>query len=585
MSGAAGEPVAGNGTDLAATDTSASGVVGAAVQVGAGDDVIRGIARGGSANLVGAIGTAVSQLALTVIVARALSLADTGVFFTVTSLFLIAVAVGNLGANTGLVYFLARLRAGSESAPTSAFVKAAFVPTTVLSLVMSVGVYLLAEPLARSIAPGSLELAADSLRAVAIFLPFASWESLAVAASRGTGSMRPNVVVSLIGRPLVQLAFVGLVLWVGSGGVISWGWGAAYVPAAVLALVWMRSLLRRRQARTAALAGSDEPLGGSGGSPAVAPLADHDDATRVAEGPDVPDAERPGARHRTPHTSVLGRFWRFSSARAVTSVMQVLAQRLDIVLVASLSSARDAAIYTAATRFVVVGQMAANALMMATQPRLAVAIARGDRAEVSQIYRTSTSWLVALTWPVYLVLIVFGETLLQVFGRSYGVGGVVIALISVAMLLSMAFGMLDTVLTMSGRTFWNLANAAVGLAVQIGVDVLLIPHLGFTGAAIGWSASIIVRNVVGLVMVSRAVHVTPFSRATLACMGLAVFCYLVISQTSEWVLGSGWVAFAVATVVGTGLYVVGLLRLRESLHLGALADALLRRRRSPRTPA
>lgn len=563
MSRPTGDPVAASGLDAVAAEGAASGVTdGSAAQAGGGDDVIRSIARGGSANLVGAIGTAVSQLALTVIVTRALSQADAGVFFTATSLFLIAVAVGNLGANTGLVYFLARLRAGNESATTSAFLKAAFVPTTVLSLVMAVGVYVLAEPLGRSIAGGSPGLAVDSLRALAIFLPFASWESLAVAASRGTGSMRPNVVVSLIGRPLAQLAFVVLALWVGSGGAISWGWGAAYVPAAVLAMMWMRSLLRRRASRTTALKAD---LGDDAGAAA--------DAARPADSATV----RTG-RHRAPSRSVLGRFWRFSSARAVTSVMQVLAQRLDIVLVASLSSARDAAIYTAATRFVVIGQMAANALMMATQPRLAVAIAQGDRAQVSQIYRTSTSWLVAMTWPVYLVLTVFGETLLQVFGRSYGVGGVVIALISVAMLLSMAFGMLDTVLTMSGRTVWNLANAAVGLAVQLGVDVLLIPHLGFTGAAIGWAASIIVRNVVGLVMVARAVHVTPFSRATWACMGLAVFCYLVVAQASEWVIGSGWVAFTVAAVVGTGLYAVGLLRLRESLHLHALADALLRRR-------
>ena len=526
-------------------------------------DAIRGIARGGSANLVGAVGTAVSQLALTIIVTRALTQSEAGVFFTVTSLFLIAVSVGNLGANTGLVYFLARLRAGREDVATAAFMKAAFIPTTLLSIAMAVVVYAVADPLARWIAPSSIDLASDSLRALAIFLPFASWESLAVAASRGTGSMRPNVIVSLIGRPLAQLVLVLVALWFGSASTISWGWGAAYLPAAGVAVWWMRRLLRRNRPTGAT------PEGGAA------------DLVEPTEG----EAAESGrtSRHMGPSRSrgsVFGRFWRFSSARAVTSVMQVLTQRLDIVLVASLASARDAAIYTAATRFVVIGQMASNALMMATQPRLAVAVAREDRQEVSQIYRTSTSWLVALTWPIYLILIVFGETLLQVFGRSYGVGGVVIALISVAMLLSMAFGMLDTVLTMSGRTMWNLANAAVGLVVQIGLDVILIPHLGFAGAAVGWAVSIVVRNLVGLVMVARAVGVTPFSRATWACMGLAVGCFLVLAQVAEWTLGSNWPAFLVASVVGSCVYAAGLWRLRDTLHLSALGDALLRRRRS-----
>lgn len=530
-------------------------------------DAIRGIARGGSANLIGAVGTAVSQLALTVIVTRALTQSDAGVFFTVTSLFLIAVSVGNLGANTGLVYFLARLRAGREDEQTAAFMKAAFVPTTLLSIAMAGVVYAMAAPLAGWIAPSSTDLAVDSLRAVAVFLPFASWESLAVAASRGTGSMRPNVVVSLIGRPLCQLLLVLVALWLGSASTISWGWGAAYLPAAGVALWWMRRLLRRPR-----------------------PPRDPSAEEAAAADPTAGEATESGrlSGHMGPSRSggsVFGRFWRFSSARAVTSVMQVLTQRLDIVLVASLASARDAAIYTAATRFVVIGQMASNALMMATQPRLAVAVAREDRREVSQIYRTSTSWLVALTWPIYLILIVFGETLLQVFGRSYGVGGVVIALISVAMLLSMAFGMLDTVLTMSGRTMWNLANAAVGLGVQIGLDVLLIPHLGFAGAAVGWAVSIVVRNLVGLVMVARAVGVTPFSRATWACMGLAVGCFLVLAQAAEWALGSSWRAFVVAAVVGSGCYALGLWRLRHTLHLSALSAALLRRRRATRSPA
>lgn len=532
---------------------------------GRSGDAIRGIARGGSANLVGAVGTAVSQLALTIIVTRALTQSEAGVFFTVTSLFLIAVSVGNLGANTGLVYFLARLRAGREDRQTAAFMKAAFVPTTLLSIAMAGGVYLVAEPLASSIAPSSTDLAVDSLRALAIFLPFASWESLAVAASRGTGSMRPNVVVSLIGRPLGQLVLVLVALWLGSASSISWGWGAAYVPAACVAIWWMRRLLRR-----------PHPLGVTSDGEAVDRVETIDSEAIDSAGP---SRQMGPSRSRG---SILGRFWRFSSARAVTSVMQVLTQRLDIVLVASLASARDAAIYTAATRFVVIGQMASNALMMATQPRLAVAVAREDRQEVSQIYRTSTSWLVALTWPIYLILIVFGETLLQVFGRSYAVGGVVIALISVAMLLSMAFGMLDTVLTMSGRTMWNLANATVGLVVQIGLDIVLIPHLGFAGAAVGWAVSIVVRNLVGLVMVARAVGVTPFSRATWACMGLAVGCFLVLAEAVDWALGSSWLAFLVASVVGSCVYALGLWRLRHQLYLSALGDAFLRRKRPAR---
>ena len=55
-------------------------------------------------------------------------------------------------------------------------------------------------------------------------------------------------------------------------------------------------------------------------------------------------------------------YWRFTVPRAVASVAQIGMARLDILLVASLRGPTEAALYVAATRFVVVGQLASQAL-------------------------------------------------------------------------------------------------------------------------------------------------------------------------------------------------------------------------------
>ena len=56
-----------------------------------------------------------------------------------------------------------------------------------------------------------------------------------------------------------------------------------------------------------------------------------------------------------------------------------------------------------------------------------------------------------------------------------------------AMLVATAVGPVDIVLLMSGKSLWNLLNTAVAVTANIVLNLLLIPHLGITGAAIAWA--------------------------------------------------------------------------------------------------
>ena len=70
-------------------------------------------------------------------------------------------------------------------------------------------------------------------------------------------------------------------------------------------------------------------------------------------------AGRP-ARRRPPRCAAP--FWRFTAPRALANVAQIALQRVDIVLVAALPGSAAAAIYAVAGRFVVLGQLANQAI-------------------------------------------------------------------------------------------------------------------------------------------------------------------------------------------------------------------------------
>ena len=497
---------------------------------------LRRIARGGTANLVGAAVTGLAQFALTVVVTRLLTQAEAGVFFSATSLFMVAVIVGNLGSNVGLVYFLSRCRALARNDLVGAYLTAALRPVVVVSVLLGVAMFVTAPELARLTVPDQAELGTTVLRVVCLLIPLASLENVALAGTRGLGTMRPNMVVALVARPVLQLVLVATALALGYRvGAVGFGWAVVFLPTAAVALWWLRRL--------------------------SAPLR------RGAVAPDGPPPR------------IWREFWGFSSPRALTSILQIAMQRLDIVLVGALAGAGAAAVYTAATRFVVVGQTLGTALGNASDPRIAEGMAHHDLTAVSRIYQTSTAWLVTLTWPMFLMLIVFRESMLTIFGAGYTSAQSTLVVLSLAMLLSTLFGTVDSIILMAGHSSWNLLNALLAAGVMFGLDVVLIPTWGVFGAAVGWASGIVVRNVVALAQARFALQLHPFGRATLISVALALVAFLLVPLVARAALGSGLTGIVVAGGVGGALYGVGLWVFRHPLDLAALG-ALRGRRQS-----
>jgi O-antigen/teichoic acid export membrane protein len=243
-------------------------------------------------------------------------------------------------------------------------------------------------------------------------------------------------------------------------------------------------------------------------------------------------------------------------------------QRLDIVLVAGLAGLRAAAVYAAVTRFVVVGQVAGTAFGRAVQPRLVAALVAGDRDASREVYRTATCWLVLLTWPLYLVLLTCAPWIVAaVFGPGYADGADVLRLLAASMLVATGCGMVDIVLTMAGRTAWNLANVVLAFGVNLGLDLWLVPRHGIWGAAIGWAAAILCANLVPLAQVHGFLRLDPFGRATLTAMGLAVLCFAVVPVLVRATSGAGPGAAVAGAVVAGPAYIAVAWRLRGPLRL------------------
>jgi O-antigen/teichoic acid export membrane protein len=542
-----GTPAAGPALTTETTQTTGTAQTPAAGPgAGSGAD-LGALARGGAISLVGAACSGAAGVGLVALVTRGFSRAEAGVFFAASSLFLLSAAVAKLGADTGLVYFISRLRVLGRRAGIGRVVVVALVPVALAGVLVGALLFAGAPWLAGRAVDGPPGHFTGYVRTLACFLPLAALSDALLAGTRGFRTQRPTALIEGIGRPLGQIVLIALAIATASAPWLGFAWGFPYLGAALLAWLALRARLRRR------------------------------DRSMV---PAPREATNGGGRERPDDHAVPWReFWGYTWPRTFAGIAQLAIQRLDILLVAALRGPADAAVYTAATRFLVVGQLGGNAISTAVQPQLGERLALADTAGARTLYRTATAWLMLLVWPLYLTCAVFAGPMMALFGPGYAAGTTVVLVLTGAMLVATGCGMVDMVLSMSGRTSWNLANVLLALAVNIGLDLVLIPHFGITGAAIGWAGAIVANNLVPLAQVGLVLKLHPFGAATATAAALAGLCFGAVPFGLRAVAGDGLLPLVAVTAVGALLYACGCWRLRHRLELTSLRALAIRRRR------
>lgn len=497
------------------------------------------LARGGALNLLGVVVSGSMQLVLTVVVARGVGASGTGAFFEAVALFTILSNVGELGADTGLVKILPRYRALNRNQDLGTVVQIAVWPVIIFGIAMGAATWLLAPQLTSVLAHSQHGAQVESyLRAFAPFIPLGAMATVVLAGTRGMGTMTPFVLVQNVFLPAIRPVLVGSAVYLGLGTLaVALGWAAPVGAAFLLGILFLLKLVvRTRRA-----------------DPGLSPA----------------------------HTRDISReFWGFAGPRALAAVFGITITWLDVLLVgAFLHSPRQAGIYAAASRLSVLGASMLSAVGMAIAPQVSELATLGKMREAQSLFQVGTWWLIALTWPAYLALAIFAPFLLQVYGNRFAAGSTALVILCLAQLFNLGTGNVTIVLLMVGKSSWNMINAAGSLTVNIGLNLLLIPRIGITGAAIAWAASIVCNNLAAVLEVNYLLRIRPFGRGYWVVTTASVLFFGVAGMIVRQIVGTNLAGFALFMGVSLPAYAVVLWRLRGILGLAAFRQSAVKRKR------
>lgn len=496
------------------------------------------VARGGGINLAGSMIGGVLSFVLVLLITNAFPAADAGAFFALSSLFLILLAAVELGANTGLVKWLPHHLVYHRYAELRSCLRIALVPVLIVSTLVAVVVALVARPLADLISSdGSDPAVVDAVRVLACLLPVAAAYDVLLAATRGFDRIRPTVLVERVGRVSAQPLAVAVAVIAGGGLVgLTLAWALPYAGALLAAGWFLLRLLRHVESR------------GDGRGAGVA------------------------AR---PARAVAGEFWRYTWARGVSRILQVALQRADIVIVAALRSPREAAIYTAATRLVSLGVLGVQAVQQVTQPVLSRLLAVGDITSADRIFRTSTIWVMALSWPPFLAAAALAPQVLSVFGEDYQSGSTALVVVCLVMLVGTGTGPTDVVLLMAGRSSLSLAYTAVALTINLSLNVVLVPQYGITGAAVAFAAAIVAGNGLTVIQVHRGLHMNATSQGAAWVAAASATCFGVLPWAATQLITTLSLIQAMPVLAACTVLYAGILwYARQHIEVDVLASAL-----------
>ena len=475
-----------------------------------------------------------------VIVARGLGAQRSGTFLEGVAFFTIATSLVTLGFDESMVRAVSRILASGRGHDLRRTLLVSLVPLLAFALLVAAVVWAWAPSLSTSLSEGGDQDLATCLRIFALALPVTAMYYAILAATRGFGTMMPTVAIERVWRTLAQALGAGFVIVVGNGSIpsLAVAWVLPFVFGLFLGIWQLRRLMRPVKAR----------------------LPD-----QVAPPPSL--------------LATFREFWRFSSLRGIASIFQTTFLWVDTLLVGALVSAQAAGIYTTSSRLVRLGSLVLLAIVQAVGPQISEFLSRHERGRAEHVYRVSTWWLMALTWPVYLTMALFAPVFLRIFGHHFSSGAEVVATMSAAMLLSTAMGAVDMVLLMGGRSGWNLINSVVSLATNITLNLLLIPHLGIEGAAIAWAASVALNNLLPYAEVRILLHISPFAAPGAVPAVGALVAFGIVGGGLRLALGADLAALALTVTIGTGLYLFILRRYGSSLEFGSLVSSLRRRSR------
>lgn len=241
-------------------------------------------------------------------------------------------------------------------------------------------------------------------------------------------------------------------------------------------------------------------------------------------------------------------------------IVASLATRSDVFMIGYWFPPEQVGFYGAAFQTASIIALILGSLDSVATPLLSRAIASGNRSSLQPLLQSVLRWSVSMSLPVLLIFGLFPTEVLSIFGKQFHQASYCLIVLAISQVSIAASGSSNTALVLAGYSkmvMWN--SIWLGLT-QIGLNILLVPRYGITGAAVGTALALTLVSIVRFYECSLLLEVKMIEKEIWKPICAAVIAFSLGYACNSSRLSVSWWLWA-TTVVGIYILILVLLGL------------------------
>ena len=188
----------------------------------------------------------------------------------------------------------------------------------------------------------------------------------------------------------------------------------------------------------------------------------------------------------------------------------VLLFQTDVVIIGLLLGPEEAGIYTAATSTAIWVTFFLQVINTVAAPAFASLNVQNDRQGLQTVVSTTATWIFWPSVAIALILIIFSQPILGVFGSEFIAANLELKVIVIGELVSALCGSVGYILVMTGHQNKSAKVFAYTALINLVLNPIAIITFGILGAAITTALTTILWNIWLSILVFKYVEVNPF---------------------------------------------------------------------------
>lgn len=201
---------------------------------------------------------------------------------------------------------------------------------------------------------------------------------------------------------------------------------------------------------------------------------------------------------------------RYSLPLVVGSMMSVIINNIDMIMIGNILNKQEVAIYDVAAKFATFPSILLVVLNTVFPPIVAKLYHDGEMDKLRSMYKRSARTLAAISSVIILLMIIFRQNILAYFGPDFIRGQYVIVFRGIGQLINASVGSVWYIVCMTGRPKVNMIGKILAASINTVLNLILIPIWGISGAALASMIAVGFVNILGYSIVKRILKVKVF---------------------------------------------------------------------------